>query len=273
MRKINPAGMADVERARRQRALDLDTLIATPFDINNRDHKRALQKFLNDFEFSVNKMYFYQAMAPLLPAAIGSWVTSKFIPFIPEFGNFFIAAAFYLGAAGLCLTELQLTDFDNRLQEMKKLYNWCLKNNETHYNLGIDNTLKLHDPEIQRFIKLLAPLCEKSFIIAWPPVLTPSETATDGGSWSKLFSTGYSALHATIFMFSPTVKATPEELKVDELKRVVESEALNLGVYGGFEQAMRYFVSCIDLEAIKEKIQRPTELIPSAVTNMLGVHL
>lgn len=159
MGKINKEGMAKVKEQREQRTQSLQQLTSSPFNLTNSDQQLALKKYINAFELNVNQMYLYQALGKGMTAWAGSWVVGRLLP-IPDFVNYFLTAFLYVGVTSYMVEHFKMTDFFEQLEDMKALYNWCLKNNQNTYSGSIDNTQKLYSPEIQRLIKLLAPLCE-----------------------------------------------------------------------------------------------------------------
>ncbi len=263
MGKVNHKGMAAVKKERELRVESLDKLTLTPFDLANSDQQLALKKYIDAFELSANQLYLYQAMGTGIKTWIGSWAVGRLLP-IPDFVNYFLTAVLYFGVAGYMLERFSMTDFYEQLEEMKALYNWCLKNRHEICPASIDNTQKLYSPEIQRLIKLLAPLCDPEFMIAWPKEVVKTE---ENGGWSKTLTAGYSALTATLSMFSRSApQPTMDQHRLKELKISVETGGLNLGVFSGFEQAVRYFATSTDFRGmLASKIQRPLEMVKQVV--------
>ncbi len=167
MGKLNSIGMAAMEAERKAKKQSMDALTSIPFDLKKVEHIQALHQYLAKFELSVNQMYIYQAMSTGLTAWCGSWVVGFFLP-IPDFARYFLTVGLYLGVGGCLLESFSLTDFYEQLNEMKLIYNWCLKNGLSNYLCIIDNNEKLDYPDIQRMIKLMAPLCPKEDMIVWP---------------------------------------------------------------------------------------------------------
>ncbi|CZH98589.1 Uncharacterised protein [Legionella pneumophila] len=262
MGKINAVGMAEVgvERAKRKEALRV--LTSSPFNLDNKEHTQTLEKCIKLFELSVNQMYLYQAMSTALTAWGGAWIVGMFLP-IPEFANHLLAACLYLGVSGYILESFSMTDFYKQLKEMKVLYNWCLKNNKENYSTDIDNTNNLLYPDIQRMIKLIAPLCSTDFMIAWPKEVKTAET--QNGILSNTLSLGYSIVSAPFSLFSTTSKPSQDQVqRIKDLKVQVETRGLDLGVFAGFEQAIKYFATNSDFrELLKAKLTQPVNSVKS----------
>lgn len=55
-----------VERAKRKEALRV--LTSSSFNLDNKEHTQALEKYIKQFELSVNQMYLYQTMSTALTA-------------------------------------------------------------------------------------------------------------------------------------------------------------------------------------------------------------
>ncbi|KGP64391.1 hypothetical protein EP47_11490 [Legionella norrlandica] len=269
MGKVNAAGMAEigVERVKRKEALRV--LTSSPFNLNNKEHMQTLEKYIKQFELSVNQMYLYQSMSTALTAWGGSWIVGMLLP-IPEFANHLLAACLYLGATGYILQSFSMTDFHEQLTEMQVLYNWCLKNGKDNYSAELDNMDKLLCPDIQRMIKLMAPLCSTEFMTAWPKEVSTEET--QGGIISNTLSIGYYLVSAPFSLFSAsTIKPNQDQLqRVKNLKVQVETRELDLGVFAGFEQAIKYFATNPDFrDLLKAKLTQPVD----SVKNMLQTAL
>ncbi|HAU1181590.1 TPA: hypothetical protein JBI17_02330 [Legionella pneumophila] len=273
MGKVNAVGMAEVgvERANRKEALRV--LTSSPFNLDNKEHTQALEKYIKQFELSVNQMYLYQAMSTALTAWGGSWIVGMFLP-IPEFANHLLAACLYLGATGYILESFSMTDFYEQLEEMKVLYNWCLKNNKENYSTDIDNTNSLLYPDIQHMIKLMAPLCPTDFMIAWPKEVKTAETQS--GILSNTLSIGYSIVSTPFSLFSTASKPSQDQVqRIKDLKVQVETRGLDLGVFAGFEQAIKYFATNSDFrDLLKAKLTQPVNSVKSmlqtAIPGMLA---
>lgn len=262
MGKVNAVGMAEVEVERAKRKEALRVLTSSPFNLDKKEHTEALEKYIKQFELSVNQMYLYQAMGSALTAWGGSWIVGMFLP-IPEFANHLLAACLYLGAAGYILESFSMTDFGKQLKEMKVLYNWCLKNGKEKYSSDFDNTNNLLYPDIQRMIKLMAPLCSTEFMIAWPKEVKTEEAQT--GLLSNTLSFGYYVVSAPFSLFSTSNKPSQDQVqRVKELKVQVETKGLELGVFAGFEQAIKYFATNPDFrDLLKAKLTQPVNSVKS----------
>ncbi|HAT7072250.1 TPA: hypothetical protein JAN90_05605 [Legionella pneumophila] len=273
MGKVNAVGMAEVgvERAKRKEALRV--LTSSLFNLDNKEHTQALEKYIKQFELSVNQMYLYQTMSTALTAWGGSWIVGRFLP-IPEFANHLLAACLYLGVSGYILESFSMTDFYEQLKEMKVLYNWCLKNNKENYSTDIDNTNNLLYPDIQRMIKLIAPLCSTDFMIAWPKEVKTTETQS--GILSNTLSIGYSIVSAPFSLFSTASKPSQDQVqRIKDLKVQVETRGLDLGVFAGFEQAVKYFATNSDFrDLLKAKLTQPVNsfknLLQTTIPGMLA---
>ncbi|AMP89872.1 hypothetical protein [Legionella pneumophila] len=264
MGKVNAVGMAEVGVERAKRKETLRVLTSSPFNLDNKEHTQALETYIKQFELSVNQMYLYQAMSTALTAWGGSWIVGMFLP-IPEFANHLLAACLYLGATGYILESFSMTDFYEQLEEMKVLYNWCLKNNKESYSTDIDNTNNLLYPDIQRMIKLMSPLCTTDFMVAWPKEVKTAETQS--GILSNTLSIGYSIVSAPFSLFSTASKPSQDQVqRIKDLKVQVEIRGLDLGVFAGFEQAIKYFATNSDFrDLLKAKLTQPV----NSVKNML----
>lgn len=263
MGKLNPKGMSDLTTERVKKSEALRKLTAIPFDLSNIEQQQALKKHLDAFELQVNQMYLYQAMSTGIKTWFGSFVVGRFLP-IPDFANYFLSAFLYLGTAAYILERFSMTDFYEQLQEMKAIYNWCLKNNNESYTSDTDNTKNLNTPDIQRFIKLLAPLCETEFMIAWPKeVVRTGETAN---ALSKTLSAGYSAIASTCSLFFRSTAPTIDQNRIRDLKINVETRGLDVGVFNGLEQATRYFATNAQFrELLTTQLTRPLDIVKQLI--------
>ncbi|RUR19632.1 hypothetical protein ELY21_03275 [Legionella sp. km535] len=243
MGKLNAGGMAALETERAKRNDELRSLVSSPFDSGNLEQLNALKKYINDFEYSVNQMYVYQALSNGLKAWGGSFIVARFLP-IPDFINPILSACLYFGVAGFILERFSISDFYNQLNEMKQLYNWCLKGGNTHYDERIDNTQGLLNPDIQRMIQLMAPLCTTEFMMAWPNEAERAEEPT--GYISNAISIGYSFMSSPFSLFSKSpLPSGDQRIKLHDLKISVETRKLDLNAYTGFKQAIDYFMTTL----------------------------
>jgi hypothetical protein len=208
-------------------------------------------------------MYLYQAMSTGIKTWFGSFVVGRFLP-IPDFANYFLSAFLYLGTAAYILERFSMTDFYEQLQEMKAIYSWCLKNNNEYYNSDIDNTKNLNVSNIQRFIKLLAPLCETEFMIAWPKEVVETNETTS--VLSKTLSAGYLAVASSYSLFFRSAAPTVNQNRIRELKINVETRGLDVGVFNGLEQAIRYFATNVQFrELLTAQLKRPLDLVKQVI--------
>ncbi|WP_392537149.1 hypothetical protein [Legionella sp. 227] len=258
MGKLTVDGMSAVEKAKKDRAEALRSLTSTPFNVNDEKQQAALKKYINDFEYNANLMYLFQGMSTGLTAWGGSWLAGFLLP-IPEFAKYFLSMFLYCGAAGYILQNFSLADFHNQLDEMKVIYNWCLKKNQPEYD-GTDNTEILSNSDVQRMIKLMAPLCPTEFMCVWKKVTSAEETKTS--IWSGFY-------HAYSLFSAP--KTDVDLNRLQDLKASVERRELDVGIYKGVESAVRYFATDSHFrELLIAKVQQPVEqikgMLPSVVS-------
>lgn len=249
---------------------ELSLLMHTPFDINNPTHIDAIKKYNTSFALTVNKRYLYQYLSEgfnrwAWGVALGvSWVGLPFSP-IPNFVSQPInyLTYFYLGltAASYFLEQAGTTDFLGELETMETLYNWSLKNGETHYSPTLSNTEKLEHPVIQEMVTLLAPICDVDFLRVWPEIKKTNEAPSTYDKVSNIASTTYNTVAglasivsrvgvSTYGFFSGTpaverpvaARATSTE-SVKRLKEQVEGGELVLSQNQGVAQAYFYFTS------------------------------
>ncbi|PJD95462.1 MAG: hypothetical protein CK426_04420 [Legionella sp.] len=262
MELINVQGLSYFEARQKKREDRLQALIATPFNCHNQEHLDKLERYLDVYEYNLNQMYLYQALSTGLKAGLSSWLAGKILP-LPECIQYFLSTFFYIGAAAFVLKEFNMANFYSQTQEMKLLYNWCMKNNKMSYDPSLDNSKKLALPLIQRFIKLLAPLCETQFMIAWPT--HPDANPTLSNQWAKTLRAGYTVAQAT---FSQLTQNTPsvELTYINALTCQVEKRQLDLTVYKGLEQAINYFSTSKEFQKIMMKtLNNPLETVDSVI--------
>lgn len=274
MGKINAEGMSNFEAQRQKRKAFLTTLITTPFDLNNQQQQQVLKKYINEFEFLTNQMYLYQAGMSI---GLSSWAIARFLP-IPDFINCLLTVTLYFGISAYILEQFRMSEFNERLREMKTLYNWCLKNNQREYSATMDNTLTMAALPIQKLITLLAPLCETQFMIAWRREAEPDEIR-NRTSWTRTFNAGVSAISSTFSGFSSNAaETTAEQLRIKELKIKVEKRSLDLNTVQGFKHALEYFTSSVEFKTLlSSKLQKSQaiigQIIPSAMMNNCAIKL
>ncbi len=257
--KLTVEGMTAVEKAKKERAEALKALTSKPFNLNDDEQQAALKKYINDFEYSANLMYLFQGMSTGLTAWGGSWLAGFLLP-IPEFANYFLSMFLYCGAAGYILQNFSLADFHNQLDEMKVLYNWGLKKSQPEYDGATDNTATLTNPDIQRMIKLMAPLCSTEFMLAWKKITVTEETKTS--IWSGVYN---------VYSLFSSPKPNVDLNRLQDLKASVERRELDTGVYKGVEGAVRYFATDAHFrELLMAKVKQPVDqirdMLPSVLT-------
>lgn len=251
-------GMTAVEKNKRERAETLKILTSKPFNPNDDEQQATLKKYINNFEYNANLMYLFQGMSTGLTAWGGSWLVGFLLP-IPEFANYFLSMFLYCGAAGYILQNFSLDDFHNQLDEMKTIYNWSLKKGLHEYD-GTDNTAVLSSPDIQRLIKLIAPLCTTEFMVTWKKV---SEVEPPKNTLWNSISSAYS------FFSSP--KPNVDHNRLLDLKASVERRELDVGVFKGVEGAIRYFATDSHFrELLVARVKQPVEQIRGMLPSVLG---
>ncbi|MBL7479274.1 hypothetical protein [Legionella bononiensis] len=271
MGKLNAGGMAAIETERAKRSDEIRTLVSKPFDSSNVEQLNTLKKYIDDFENSANYMYVYQALSNGMKAWGASFVVARFLP-IPDFINPILSACLYFGVSGFILERFSISDFYNQLTEMKHLYNWCLKNGNAHYDERIDNTQNLLNPDIQRMIKLMAPLCTTEYMMAWPK---EAERVEENPSLiSSAFSFGYSLITSPSSFFQKSPQPSgDQQLRLHDLKISVETRRLDLNAYAGFKQAIDYFMTSVtntDYKALLwSKWDDLKKMAPTPVTALL----
>lgn len=254
MGNINKDGIAQAKKLRKKNLAELIAFTSGEFNLDDKEQQLKFKKYIDEFELAVNKMYIFQYMEKGLIPGLAFIIPSWLLP-IPNFVNYLFTSLLYFGVAGALAKHFRMTDFLEKQQEIETIYNWCLKNKQSLYIDSIDNSKKLESPQIQRLIKLLAPLCDPKFMIAWP---------TTRGTWSRTINAGYSALSATFSMFSQA--QTLEQQRLEDLKTKVEKEELSLNTYTGFEQAIRYFANSPDFKGlIVSQIQAPLAMVEQFV--------
>jgi hypothetical protein len=210
-------------------------------------------------------MYLFQAMDEGLKASGGMWMLGTLLPF-PEFVNTLVTACLYIGITGNVLEKFNLSNFYDELQEMKLLYNWCLKGGQEQYNAKMDNTEKLAQPEVQRLIKSLAPLCCVDFMLAWPRETAKTEETNPG--W---IASGISAVSSTVSFFT-THKSSKDLTQITNLKIAVETGEFDVGVVKGVEKAIMYFTPTNPKikELVVSKLSYPLEQAKEYLPLVMG---
>lgn len=269
MGRINAEGLALIKTEKETRLTQLTQLISKPFHLEDKQQIQALKQQMNDFEFHLNQMYLYQSMHESLKLWFGSWIIGIFLP-IPAFFNYLLTSCFYFGLSGKILEHFSINEFENHLQEMKTLYNWCLKDNQPHYHSQIDNTEKLAHKEIQRLIHLLAPVCSVDFMLAWKKEII-STTTPPNHTLMSFFSTVSVPIQSALSYFS-NAKIDLNLQRINELKRAVESRDFDIGVYAGAEKAIKFFTTSPYLrEWLSQQLTQPVEYIKNALPGIISL--
>lgn len=258
MGKLTVEGMADVEKAKEDRANALKELISKPFNLNDDKQQATFRKYINDFEYNANLSYLFQGMYPGRKTWYGSWLARLVLP-LPEFAHYLLTMFICVEATGYILQNFSISDFHSQLEEMKTIYNWCLKNKQITYDGSTDNTTTLSNPDVQRMIKLMAPLCPTKFMLAWKNVTAEEETKTS--IWGSVYNT---------YSYFTAPKPTVDLNRLQDLKASVERRELDVGIYKGVENAVRYFATDTHFrEFLITQVQRPVDQIKSMLPSIL----
>lgn len=252
---LTAEGMNRLTTDKSERLEKLNKLLSEPFDQTNPKHMDALKHYVDDFEFSTNQMYLFQGIGKGLYPAACTWFTGFFLP-VPDFVTYFSTAFFYLGVIGHTLQNFRVNDFHAQLEEMKSIYTWSLKAGKVTYENTIENTSKLLNPDIQRMIKLLAPLCTTDFMLAWPKVIEEPR-ASEGI---------LPAFHRIYSIFAPAPKPTAAEHRVHELKVEVETRALDKNALKAAQDAISYFAPLL-MAKVQTPLTTVKELSETAITH------
>ncbi len=241
MGKMSVTGMVAVETEKAKRAEKIRTLTSQPFN-GSSEQIDSLKKHIDEFESNINKMYIYQALSKGLAVWGASFLIARIVP-IPEIVNSFLNACLVVGISNYILEQFSISDFHAQLSEMKQLYNWALKNGKASYDEETpDNTKALLNPQIQRMMKLMAPICSTDFMIAWPAEGEQSEQ--ENGYVSNAISLVYSVVSAPFSLFSKAPQPSGDQpLQLRELKASIQTRKLDLNEYTGFKQAIDYFMT------------------------------
>lgn len=233
---LNPTSLAEFSAARRSARMAIENIISRPFDLKNETHLNQLKEYINNFEELQNEMYLYQGL--LLGVIAGPcWLGSMFLSFlpIPQFLNQLLLFSTCVGIEGGLLGKFRRTDYDDELQDMKRLYNWCLKNNQTTRPPSLDNTEKLRLTEIQSLIKLLYPVCSPEFMLAWE--VKPNSPP----------STIKQVIKTTLSMFSSSNPSLQEETTSSDrefketLVKIEQKKSGRKTAWEGLQQSVNYF--------------------------------
>lgn len=246
MDKLNHSGMKKITNRKRNRADNLHSLTDKPFNINNTDQVSALNKYLDDFELNVNQMYLFQGLSSQIKTHFAAILIGSVA--LPGFINSVLTSSFYLIIMSHFLQKYKMDEFHNQLNEMKKIYNWCLKNGQEVYSCSIDNTTKLANPDIQRLIKMLAPLCSRKFICVWPNITEKSEPKSALGTVIEVSRNIYSRFFIT----------NPQSDQLKLLQTKVEKDDLSLNAFQGLCSSISFFTS---KERIKAQASKSIEYV------------
>ncbi|MFA6302115.1 MAG: hypothetical protein WC627_03165 [Legionella sp.] len=244
------------EKEKNKRKETLNKLTSEKFDSSNPSVQTALRQYMNEFELSCNKMYLFQAMSEGLKVWGTLGIANLLLP-IPGFISVFTNACFYFGVSGFILERFSMTDFVDDLNEMKQLYKWSVKDNP-------EKEAKFVNPDLQRLIKLLAPLCTEDFMLAWDKELNQSTEADN-----SLTKKGAAIVSSVYSLFS-TSKDKVDPTKVRELKIAVENRSFDKNVYTGLEQAIKYFATDTEFKNLMRSqlssvVENMKNMVPTAM--------
>ncbi len=245
----------------------LKSLLQTPFDIRDSDQMQKFKQRLDHFEFSLNLSRLINSMASLLTVWGSSWLWAVALP-TPDFAKILLDYALYVGLAGLALKGFSMTAFHKELGEIQQIYNWALKGGQENYMSSCDNEAVLKNPDVQRMITLLAPLCQPEFMIAWDKLTdnVPSQ------EWAVVRAARWGAS----WFASPAPVDKSEDAKLEALKKQVESGELKNNLIDGLKQSLEYFVtnhyfrqmaSEKALQAAQQPLNKIKESLVPAISN------
>lgn len=244
-------GMAAVEKAKKERVEALARFTSKPFDPKDIEQQNKFREYIDSFECSRHQMYFFQGMS----AGLKIWFAGYFLP-LPEFANYFFTISLYCGVAGHILQHFSINEFHDQLNEMKVIYNWCLKGGQQEYN-GVDNTAALLNSDVQRLMKILAPLCTTDFMVAWKK------------EESQKFYTSAVSYVSSFFTASHKVDDTLNQLYL--LKNSVEKREFDVGAFKGCQEAIHYFFTSIYFkDLLMTKLKQPIEQMKSAIPSLIN---
>ena len=263
MEKIDCSSMQQVENRRIERERRLNELLSTPFNPDNPEQIKALTRYNNDFESSVNLMYLYQGLSTGMTIWFSSWVIGRILP-IPQSINYTLASCLYLGGAAYILQQYRMTDFNEQLNEMKRIYSWVkssINNSSINEILGAE--------QIQRAIKLIAPLCSTDFIMAWA-----KESSNKDVPLSSLYNAldiGCTSLLNPLRLFFNQHRPEPMRLeRIRQLKTDVERRHFDVKIYDGFANAMSYFISSSNFkQCLEHPVDTLKQILPSTVVDSI----
>lgn len=271
MPALTAVQMKDVAKQLEQRQNTIQELVARPFDLKDKIQLQALKKMTSHFEFSVHRMFIFQAMADLTKLWSGFRAIEMIFP-IPQLFGQFMNYSLYLGLAGMVVKNFNMNDFYRELTEMQTLYNWVMKEGQLDYQHHMDNRDKIAHPEIQRLMHLIAPFSEASFMIAWDKITDSDEE--NAGYWFAGLSNAYSA--GASFFHRPTPKELSDAEKIHELKTRIEKGEMQVGLIEGLQRAGHYFSSSPEFRMMATKeimqlCQMPVQMLKDAAPSALNM--
>lgn len=270
MPALIPAQIHKIAKDIEERENAIQDLTSKPFNIEDKKQLGALNDYLKHFEYTVHRMFLFQAMAELNKVWAGSWLIKWLLP-IPEFLDSLLNYGFYIGLAGLLLENFSMRNFYQELLEMQTLYNWAMKEGRPDYQYHLDNTAKMATPEIQSLMQLIAPFSDADFMIAWAKITDSDEENTI--SWFTPFSNAYSA--GASFFNKPTDKDPSNAEKIRDLKTQIEKQDMQVGVMEGLKRAGNYFSYSpnfreIAMSEVVRFCQAPLQMLKEAAPSMLN---
>jgi len=212
----------------------LKSLLQTPFDTLNSDQMQKFKQRLDHFEFSLNRSRIINSMTSLLTVWGSSWLWAVVLP-TPDFAEILLNYALYVGLAGLTLRSFSMNEFHEELEEIKQIYNWALKDGQENYMPSCNNEAALKNPDVQRMITFLAPLCEPEFMIAWDK-LTENVSSQE---WAVVRAARWGAS----WFSSPAPVEKSADAKLKALKLQVENGELKNNLIDGLKQSLEYFAT------------------------------
>lgn len=266
MEDLNADGMDEITKRKAARGDALNKLMSKPFDVKDKEQLQTIKKYIDEFEYVSNQMFLIKGISNGLKAWGASWVIGRILP-LPEFVNPIFAYCLYFGVASWLLGGFRENDFHSQVEEMKSIYNWCLKGGKTVYDES-DTSNKLNLPEIQHLIEVLAPLCRPDFMRVWPKVT--AEAQTTSGVWAIVDSGQKFYSHMAGFFYS----APEQSDKLKTLKIKIENDECKLNALTGADKAIRYFISSpyfkeIMMEKVMAPVQYVKDKIPEVITSSL----
>jgi hypothetical protein len=244
MPKLNDNALRVYNQDKASHHHKLRELMNKPFDANNPNHMKAVKRLVDEFEYQSHQMYVYQALGEMVNLWGASWALSYVLP-IPEFLTYTLSYGLYIGGASLLLKNFNYSNFMEQTTEMQQLYDWCMKGNMHEYDGKVDNTDKLKHSEIQRLIRVLAPMSSPDFMIAWKRVT--DEDAQAPSMLSSVWNYG-SSFFTESTPYDPSMAA-----KIKELQANVELGQMTKGSFEGLKQAVEYFATSSEFRALMQE--------------------